>query len=154
MKEKILGWVFKDYKRGLDENLMLEKRMFKASVDAKDVVRERLKGIRPGSPQENSTWLLSYVAGLPKPERLEFLSNAHTIITGNKAFKVVVDYLITEAMRKATLEADSYESVNFQRATINGLELLEEELSYLSRVYEEVKKLHDLITVEESFEAA
>ena len=151
MKEEILGWVFKDYKRGLDESLMLEKRVFKATGDIKDIVRERLKGIRPGHPDENSNWLAVHISNMEKPERLEFLSKAHTILK-DTTFKVVMEYLMTEAMRKATLEAGNIVDVNFQRATINGLMLLEEELSNLSSTYLEEKKLQELITIEESYE--
>jgi len=151
MKYKILGWVFKDYKRGLDENLMLEKRVFKATGDVKDIVRERLKGIRPGHPDENSNWLAVHISNMEKPERLEFLSKAHTILK-DTTFKVVMEYLMTEAMRKATLEAGDIVDVNFQRATVNGLMLLEEELSNLSSTYLEEKKLQELITIEESYE--
>jgi len=151
MKDKILGWVFKDYKRGLDENLMLEKRVFKATGDVKDIVRERLKGIRPGHPDENSNWLAVHISNMEKPERLEFLSKAHTILK-DTTFKVVMEYLMTEAMRKATLEAGDIVDVNFQRATVNGLMLLEEELSNLSSTYLEEKKLQELITIEESYE--
>jgi len=151
MKDEILGWVFKDYKRGLDENLMLEKRVFKATGDVKDIVRERLKGIRPGHPDENSNWLAVHISNMEKPERLEFLSKAHTILK-DTTFKVVMEYLMTEAMRKATLEAGDIVDVNFQRATVNGLMLLEEELSNLSSTYLEEKKLQELITIEESYE--
>jgi len=151
MRNEILGWVFKDYKRGLDENLMLEKRVFKATGDVKDIVRERLKGIRPGHPDENSNWLAVHISNMEKPERLEFLSKAHTILK-DTTFKVVMEYLMTEAMRKATLEAGDIVDVNFQRATVNGLMLLEEELSNLSSTYLEEKKLQELITIEESYE--
>jgi len=64
----------------------------------------------------------------------------------------VMEYLMTEAMRKATLEAGDIVDVNFQRATVNGLMLLEEELSNLSSTYLEEKKLQELITIEESYE--
>ena len=149
MKDKLLAWLFADYKRRLDENLMLEKRTFKASVDIKDILRERLKGIRPGHPEENRAWLANYVASLDTPERLDFLSKLHAM-SKNEAFKVVNDYLMTEAMRKATLEATDIIDVNFQRATINGLQLLEEEVEYYANMYLEEKKAKDLMTFEES----
>jgi len=42
--------------------------------------------------------------------------------------------------------------VNYQRANINALMLLEEELDYYAKLYVEEKKAKELLTVEETFE--
>ncbi len=148
--DKILGWVFKDYKRRLDDNLQQEIRLFKASVDIKDVVRERLKGVRPGHP-DDSQWLQDKVNAMDLPERLDFLSKANAVVENN-TFKEVVTFLMTEAQRKATLLATDMDDVNFQRANINALMLLEEQLINLSSQYFEAKKEQDLMTLEERLE--
>lgn len=149
--DKILGWVFKGYKRRLDENLQQEIRMFKASVDIRDIVRERLKGIKPGRPDEDKA-LYGKIASMGIPERLEFLSKAHTIVSDNTTFKTVCDYLLFEAMRKAAQDSVDIIEVNFQRATMNGIMLLEDELTYLSGLYVEEKKLAEAMTLEERLE--
>lgn len=149
MKDTILGWLFADYKRRLDEDLMLEKRLLKASGDIKDIVRERLKGIRPGHPEENSSAFAGYIASLETPERLDFLSKLHAV-SKNKPFEKLCEHLMSEAMRKATLEATDIVDVNFQRATINGLQLLEEELAHYAGIYLEEKKAKDVMTPEDS----
>ena len=151
MQDKILGFVFGGYKRRLDEDYNNKVQLFKASGDIKDVIRERLKGVRPGHPNENPTWLNTYILSLDTPERLDFLSKLHAA-SKNEPFKKVVDYLISEAQRKATLEATDIIDVNFQRATINGLMLLEEELDYYANLYIEEKKAKELLTPEEGFE--
>lgn len=151
MLNTILGWVFRGYKRRLDENSMLEKRTFEASVDLKDIVRERLKGIRPGHPSDNPSWLNNYIISLDTPERLDFLSKLYAV-SNNKAFTMVIEYLMSESQRKATLEADNMGEVNYQRANINALMLLEEELDYYAKLYVEEKKAKELLTVEEGFE--
>ena len=151
MQDKILSFLFRGYKRRLDENSMLEKRTYEASVDLKDILRERLKGIRPGHPNDNPTWLNTYIVSLDTPERLDFLSKLYAV-SKNEAFTKVVEYLITESQRKATLEADNMGEVNYQRANINALMLLEEELDYYAKLYVEEKKAKELLTVEETFE--
>lgn len=151
MKDTILGYLFAGYKRRLEENSMLEKRTFEASVDLKDIIRERLKGIRPGHPSDNPTWLNTYILSLDTPERLDFLSKLYAV-SKNEAFTKVVEYLMSESQRKATLETDNMGEVNYQRANINALMLLEEELAYYANLYVEEKKAKELLTVEEGFE--
>lgn len=148
--DKILGWVFKNYKRRLDDNLQQEIRLFKASVDIKDVVRERLKGVRPGHPDDN-LWLQDKINAMDLPERLDFLSKANAVVE-NRTFKEVVTFLMTEAQRKATLLATDMDDVNFQRANINAFMLLEEQLNNLASQYFEAKKEQDLMTLEEKLE--
>lgn len=151
LKDKILGWVFRGYKRRLDSDYEQNVQLYKASVDIKDILRERLKGIRPGHPSDNPTWLNTYILSLETPERLDFLSKLYAV-SKNEAFTKVIEYLITESQRKATLEADNMGEVNYQRANINALMLLEEELDYYAKLYVEEKKAKELLTVEEGFE--
>ena len=151
MLNTILGWVFRGYKRRLDDDYKNKVQLFEASVDIKDMLRERLKGIRPGHPSDNLTWLNTYIVSLDTPERLDFLSKLYAV-SHNEAFTKVVEYLITESQRKATLEADNMGEVNYQRANINALMLLEEELDYYAKLYVEEKKAKELLTVEETFE--
>ncbi len=151
LKDTILGWVFSGYKRRLDDDYNNKVQLFEASVDIKDMLRERLKGIRPGHPDDNPSWLNNYILSLEKPERLDFLSKLYAV-SKNEAFTKVIEYFMSESMRKATLEAEDMTKVNFQRANINALQLLEEELDYYAKLYVEEKKAKELLTVEETFE--
>lgn len=151
MQNLILGWVFRGYKRRLDEDYTNKVQLLEASVDLKDILRERLKGIRPGHPSDNPTWLNTYISSLDTPERLDFLSKLYAV-SKNEAFTKVIEYLMSESQRKATLEADNMGEVNYQRANINALMLLEEELSYYAQLYVEEKKARELLSIEETFE--
>lgn len=152
MLEKIQGWVFSGYKRRLENDYEDKVRLFEATVDIKDIVRERLKGVNPKRPDENQASLMTLVASFETPERLDFLSKAYTIAE-NTTLKTVTDYLLTECMRKATTESEDMGDVNFQRATMNGLMLLEEELGNLAGMYLEEKKLQELMTPDERLSA-
>lgn len=151
MKDKLLAILFKEYKKKLDEKYQLDINLFKASVDEKYIVRERLRGVRPGHPEGNSNYLINKVAGMETPDRLDFLSKAHSLAE-NTVLKELIEFLMTESMVKATLEARDIIEVNFQRATVNGLSLLEEEISRFSSIYKEEMKKRELMVEGEEFE--
>jgi len=154
---KISSWILKDhiqkleedYKIRLEEDVGNRIKLFKASVDIKDLVRERLQGINPGRPDDDR--LQNLLDSFESPERLEFLSKAHNVIE-NRAFVEVVTYLMAESMKKAALLANEMGEVNYQRAVVNGLTLLENELGRLSRMYVDEKKAQVALTIEEQFE--
>lgn len=153
----ISSWIFgktikkleKEYEQRLEEDVGKKVALFKASLDIKDVVRERLKVINPGRPEDNR--LQDLIESFDTPERLEFLSKAHSIAE-NKTFKEVVTYLMSESMKKAALDASDIIEVNYQRAVVNGLSLLEEEIERLAKMYLDEKKMQEKMTLEESHE--
>lgn len=138
MKDKLLGYLFKGYAKRLksdyDNQLELKLSVFKATFDVKDLIRERLKGIRPNHPEENSI-LQNHLAGLDDVSRLAFLSKAYGIIENNEAFKVVLNSLMVEQEHFSMMNSSDMVDVNFGRATINGLMLLEDQLTALKNLY-------------------
>lgn len=138
---KIIGWLLKGHVRRIAEqykrNAYNEVEAYKASLDVKDIVRERLKGVRPNHP-DDTTRLQNLIASMDDVERLAFLSKAQDIVK-SKAFQEVSLSLIIESEHKAMLHATSMEEVNFNRATINGIALLQEEFESLSTMYSEEK---------------
>ena len=150
MKDKLLAWLFKDYAKRLksdaDYELKLKIDTFKAGFDIKDLIRERLKGIRPNHPEEN-TILQNHLAGLDDVSRLAFLSKAYGIVENNEAFKIVIQSLIVEQEHYAMIHSSDMTDVNFGRATINGIMLLEDTMTLLRNMYinetEVAKKMTD-----------
>lgn len=151
MKEKILGWLFSSYSARLEKDYVHKMQLFKASVDYRDLVRERLKGVRPGHPDDIEDALRSRIGNMDTPERLDFLSKAHAIAISMVFLEVNTD-IMSRAMRRAALHAGDIEEVNFQRATINGIQLAEEEFNGLSALYLESKKEKEEMTLEEKLE--
>ena len=155
MKDKILGWLFKGYAKRLKEDsrntLELQMEAFKATFDVKDLIREKLKGFRPSHPDDD-TVLQTHLASLDDPSRLGFLSKAHEVIT-NETYQVVIKSLIVESLHDAMLNASDMAEVNFNRATINGLILVEDELMTLDKMFLEEKEKLKIITEEERFSA-
>ncbi len=155
MKNKILAWLFKSYAKKVNDEaqstLELKIDAFKATLDIKDLIRERLKGIRPNNPEDNSI-LQNHLAGLDDLTRLAFLSKAYDILENNTTFKVVLESLIVEQEHFSILHSDGMSEVNFGRATINGVMLVEDTLSTLKTMYLNEKDNNKVITKDESFE--
>ena len=126
MKEKILGWLFKGYaqklKRESDRAFNLKWEAYKATFDVKDLIRARMKSVRPTHPDAN-TILSDHIAGLDDESRLAFVAKAKDV-TNNETFKVVVLSTLVELEKKASLEANDMVEVNFNRASINGVQLV------------------------------
>lgn len=155
MKKRILEYLFRGYSKSIKEEAEsgLESKLeaYKAILDIKDLVRDRLKGVKPNNPNDN-TILFNHLDGLDDASRLAFLSRAYDVVN-NESFKLVIKSLIIESEHKAILDAATVEEVNFNRATINGLLLLEEELTQLATQYKNEKEDSKAITDSERYSA-
>lgn len=155
MKDKILGWLFKSHVKRLKESsetaLELQMEAFERTLDVKDLIRERLKGIRPNHPEEN-TILQNHISTLDDASRLVFLSKAHEVME-NPTAKLVMESLMIESEHKAMIEAVDIVDVNFNRASINGLMLYEEEMERLDTMYKTEKEQQKEMTDAERLSA-
>lgn len=154
MKKRILEWLFKSYARKLQKDniklLKLQMEAFKETLDVKDVIRKRMKSVRPNHP-DSDTVLANHLASLDDETRIAFLGKAKSVMD-NETLKVVVLSLLVELQQKASLYSNDMVSVNFNRASINGVQLLEEELQNLTSLYHKENSERQKITPEESFE--
>ena len=155
MKEKILGWLFKGYvaklNRESSDTYKLQMEIFKATLDVKDVIRIRMNSVRPTHPDSN-TILSDHMAGLDDESRLSFLAKAKDV-TSNETFQTVVLSLLVEYQQKASLLSVDMNNVNFNRASINGIQTLEEALQDLTATYIKERKERTKMTEEERFSA-
>jgi hypothetical protein len=155
MKDKILGWLFKGYSKRLqkfhEELSQAYIDAFKSNLDIRDLIRERLSGIKPNRP-ESGTILQNHLAGLDDAQRLVFLSKAKDV-TDNPAFQVVAESLIVEWEHNAMLYAPDMAVVNFDRASINGIMLLEEEMQGLTSMFIEEQDRNKKMSEEERLSA-
>lgn len=155
MKNRILEYLFKGYSKSIKEEaergLETKLEAYKATLDIKDLVRDRLKGVKPNNPDDN-TILFNHLDGLDDASRLAFLSRAYDIVN-NETFKIVIKSLIVESEHKAVLDSGNMEEVNFNRATVNGLMLLEEELNQLATQYKNEKEESKGMTENERYSA-
>ena len=138
MKNKILEYLFRGYSKDIkikaEEASELKFEAYKATLDIKDLIRERFKGIRLNRYDDN-TILENYLGSLDDNTRLAFLSKAHDVIKNNEAFKIVCESVLVESEHKAALYSEDMADLNFNRATGNGVVLIEEELGRLSSMY-------------------
>ncbi len=150
--DKILQYLFRGYSKRLKDTIESQQKLtldaYKSVFSPKDLIRERLKGIKPNLPESN-TILQNHLASLDDVSRLAFLSKAYDIVKNNPTFKLVLESLIVEQEHYSMLEAKDIEEVNFGRATINGHMHIEESLAVMSGRYEEEKETQKPLTDEE-----
>jgi hypothetical protein len=155
MKDKILGWLFKGYIKQLKESsqdeVKLQIEAYRATLDVRDIVRAKLKGVRPNHPYDD-TILQNHLSSLDDATRLVFLSHAHEVVE-NETYKKVVLSLIVQSEHDAIMNAKDIVEVNFSRATINGLILIEDELLILDKMYREEEAMRKVLTEEERLSA-
>jgi len=139
MINKILEYLFRSYTKQIREEASrdadLKFEAYKRTLDIKDLIRERFNGLRIGRPDEDSR-IKRHLATLEDDaSRLAFLGKAYDIIKNNQTFKIVADSIIEESEHKGSLYSSDMPEVNFNRSSVNGVMLLEEELTLLSSMY-------------------
>ena len=139
MKDKILKWLFSGYAKRLKNYYKQELEAYKESLDIKDLIRSRLNGITIPKLKNNESAVSKHIAGLDEGERIVFLSKARDVIN-NETFQAVATALIVDSWRESVLSSRDMIDVNFNRATINGITILEDELGYLASIFEEEEK--------------
>lgn len=131
IKTLLKHWVFAEEQSQWDARFAaLERRQEK--LDVKDVVRQRLQSYRPGKFKENSS--LTAFKGVEGEEN-EFLARAHEVYD-SKVLEHLADFVTARLTEHMARYANSTEELNFNRASINGAELIAEELNLLETEYQ------------------
>ena len=173
MKDRILGWLFPKFvektkqeaRKDVAESIQIGIDAYKATLKPQDAVRERLKGIRPNHPESRLASIDEKLGDMDEASRLAFLSNIFDIWKKNvdnedkeqeeiaMPLKLVLESLMIDQFHATALEAGDMTEVNFGRATVNGLILLEDELERLANVYLEERNRNKTMSEEEEFSA-
>lgn len=142
IKHKIARWLFADevekikleresfqiVSKSMEENKETYRKWAKSRT-VTDMVRERLAGF---DFKENEKDLIS---SIPKDRTMEFLDEAVTMKEG-AVLPFLIDYMIRQQAEYTLTDADSMERINFGRATLNGIALIEEGVDSLFAEYE------------------
>lgn len=117
------------------EALRDEQKRKIESIDVVDAFRANMRGYDMRLLDEKGSLLDA--ADLAEGEGLnEFLSKAHDI-ANSPVFKRIMAFLKRNQIHHAAVEGKTLDEINFARATLNALTLLEEELEALDGVYKE-----------------
>lgn len=112
---------------------------YKKSLSVVDVVRAQLAGFNPrtldGVRDEESTDILVELRSENGDED-GFLAEMHRIVKQG-FFSRLCEYVIRNQVLYTAKKAVNIDAVNFGRATVNGVELIKDELERLSAIYEE-----------------
>jgi hypothetical protein len=138
IKQKLRTWLFSDEELEIEAKRAALRHM-QENANIVSLARAQLSGIDVSSITE---WAvrnhvdLDILDGKSTEDRRELLNNAHEVYT-NTALQSIVDHLIKAQIVYGIMETDSLQGLNFNRATINGLHLLMDELRRLEGLYRE-----------------
>lgn len=120
---------------------------YKRSLTVTDLVREQLKGFNPrlldptrrrdeetGSEVESFDDLPEVLGEVEDQE--SFLAACKSL-QENKAFPIIADYLLRNQILFSAKEAVGLAEIDFGRSTVNGIQLLREEVARLATVHAE-----------------
>lgn len=158
-KHAVARWLLADEAKKLDLGLstwlqmqedMKQKKAdfeaYKASLTVTDLVREQLKGLNPrlldedvvkdeeGQTSRTYSELPEVLGEVESQE--EFLAKCKSL-KENPALDVILDYITRNQILYSAKEAVTLETINFGRATVNGVSLVREEVARLATVYAE-----------------
>lgn len=135
IRSLLLQWVFAKEKAQLDAQLTALSRQ-KKSLDARDVVREILNSYNPRTFKGQD--LLEWVESNDEMSVSEFLVKAHEL-KNNKTLRLINEFLIDQQVQHIARYTDSVESMNFNRGSINGIDLIGEQIAELEDEYQSRK---------------
>ncbi len=108
-----------------------DKEMYMNWVEKRtvtDMCREKLAGF---DFKENKK---DFISSIPEDEIMDYLQKAVSIKESN-VFNFVIDYMTRKQIEVYSNEAINLEKINFGRATLNGIALIDEAIEELSDEY-------------------
>jgi hypothetical protein len=96
-----------------------------------DYIRKKYKGIIITDTIDD------LLAEIPKDEREGFTAQAKEL-QKNETLQRIISYLVRKQLTFTAMEAVTTEEMNFARATVNGLSLLNEEIDELVHYHDEL----------------
>lgn len=141
MLEKLRGKLAKLLLRREYEELQLARKGYIEGVKTSPAIafRVQMKGYNPKDLDNMDDIEVMYDTedGLNS-----FLADVHSL-SNNKALQEIIKVLKRNQIMHTALETQNLDQVNFGRATVNGLCLLEEEIDRLVGIYTEKNEVED-----------
>jgi deoxyhypusine synthase len=132
IKHKIASKLFPEYLAEVERQKNLYQRA-REGLSVVDLVREQLAGFDRKQLDDNPDILEEFIE---MDAEEAFLSDVHTLAE-SKALKKIVNFLVRDKLWYVGTVAEDMVKVNFGRATINGIELVLEEIGRLDAIYKE-----------------
>lgn len=133
---KLRDWLFADYKEQLDREKEIWKEKVEKDYTDKAILhfmRRKYKGFDPSLLLNDEEILAEFNT---QERQMTFLENCKKVIE-NEDFRKMMEHLYTRQLVNSALESEDIDAVNFGRATINGLALVEENLTRYTNIYYE-----------------
>jgi len=124
-------WVLKEEREALAAQLAALKKQ-RDSLDARDLVLKRLKSYNPRRSKGRDFVSFLEENGEDVPA---VLAEAHHLYK-NKALKLLLEFLVDQQVKNIVRFANSPDEININRYSINGFELLQEEVEEAEAEYQ------------------
>jgi len=141
LKTWLRGWLFSSDELEYKAKKLALKSM-EESVNIVSLAREQLSGFDHRSITEDvvrGREVLSIYHGLDEEDRTALMNNVHALYK-NPALQIIVDFLIRSQVIHGQMDADSVLGLNFSRATVNGILLLQDEIGNIEGHYQAANK--------------
>ena len=138
IKEKLRSWLFSNEELEIEAKRAALRHM-QENANIVSLARAQLSGIDVSYIDEwavRNRLELDILKGKGNEGRLALLADAHAL-RNNKTLQELVDHLVRVQVIYGAMETDSIQGLNFNRAAINGLFLLMDELARLEGLYQE-----------------
>lgn len=151
LRSKLAYWIFPEISLEKEAFQTIKKRYeenikafdeYRAGLTVVDLVREQLSGFNPKELDVDADELLSEI---PEDEQESFLEKAKTLQTSNVLARICT-FLVRKQVLFSAREAPDLQTINFGRATVNGVELVKDEIDVLAAVYDKKHEKPEPIT--------
>lgn len=130
LKQKLRSWLFADEQVAYEARVMAMKQM-QESANIVTLARQQLAGFDPALIKDREDLLSKHEN---EDSVNTFLEQVHELAK-SEVLKEIVDDLVAEQVVYGQKNAESLQQLNFSRATVNGLQLLLEEIERYHAVY-------------------
>lgn len=139
MKKWLISWLFSKEKDDIRrENARAkieadEAERYRKSLSIVDLVREQLHGFNPHL-LDTEDELLEIITD---EESQEAFLNEVKKLADNTALPRIMEHLIRNQVLYSAKEAPTLDAINFGRASVNGITLIQEEIERLKTLFDE-----------------
>ena len=147
LKRKLRKWLFADSDEHITRAFYEDMEKYKNSLDISALVREKLAGIDLSANLITEDHTANYIhhlsEAMKEPGVRHAMLRSAKQISQEPAFKAVLEWLIVSQVLFSVKRAANMDQVNFGRASINGIELVLEEIEYLANLFDSENKVDE-----------
>ncbi len=109
------------------------------NIDIVNLTREQLKGYQMRPISALNIAISEITEGMSETQRNDYYTAAHELYE-NETLQMICNFLVQKQVMNIALQAHNIEEVNFNRASINGLSLIWDELKAAEGIFQKANQ--------------